>query len=228
MHESKFFHLGSGTSTSKLAEWAHSEMDVETVICPANEGHQRPGKRLTGLSVTLPGYNIEDFVWTWYSECLITDRVLELFKDSGVTGFEVKPVRAAFKRAQESPPRLWQLVVTGWAGIAPPESGIKLIEDCPACGHKVYSAWTNPERLVTPSQWDGSDFFMVWPLPMHIFLTERVAQLIRESSLAGSILKPSENLVFSPQVVPTLSPGRLLYHMPEQRARELGEPLGIY
>jgi hypothetical protein len=221
-----FFHLDSGTSMSRLAEWARGEVDLETVICPVDDGHQRSGKRLTDLSVILPGRTVEDIVWTWYSECLLTDRVLEMFRDKGFTGFEVQPVKTRYKRADEVPPRLWELVITGWAGMAPPESGIKLVEECHVCGYKAYSGWTRPETLVPASQWDGSDFFMVWPLPKYIFITERVAQAIREARLSGGVLTPLEGLVASQNA--SLGPGRLSYHMPEQRAMELGGPLGIY
>jgi len=228
MLQSHFLHLSSPEPTARLAEWVDNEIDTERVRCPINDGHQRGGKRLNNLSIALPGSSVDDFVWTWCSECLLTDRVLELFKASGFTGFEVKPVKARFRYANEVPPRLWELVVTGWAGMAPAESGIKLIEDCPACGHKVYSAWTNPEKLIAHSQWDGSDFFMVWPIPNYVFVTERVAQTVRDNGLSGAVLKSPGELMFPRRVIPTLSPGRLSYSMPEQRARELGEPLGIY
>jgi len=224
MIQAKFRNLVSPESTAKLAEWVHGEMDYEAVICPADDGHQRPGKRLMDLSVTLPGCSVKDIVWTWQSECLLTDRVLKLFKARGFTGFEVKPVKAAFKGCEDKPPRLWELVVTGWAGMAPHESGIKLIRYCEACGLKTYSAPTHPAALISPSQWDGSDFFMVWPLRKFIFLTERVAQVIRENRFAGAVLKLPQDVGFSG----TFSGSRLSYCMPEQRARELGEPLGIY
>ncbi len=228
MAPSKFFHLGSGDSTSKLAEWAPGEVDVETVTCSANEGHQHPGKRLTDLSVILPGNTVEDIVWTWYSECLLTDHALDLFKAAGFTGFEVRPVKARYKRADSGPPRLWELVMTGWAGVAPPESGIRLIEACPSCGHLRYSACTNPRSLIDPGKWDGSDVFMVWPLPAYVFITERVALMIQENDLSGGVLKQVGKLVFSSGIGAGFSPGRLSYHMPDRRARELGEPLDIH
>lgn len=224
MHQPKFWNMRSATSTSKYAEWAHDEMDLETVICPTNEGHQGPGKRLTDLSVTLPGSTVEDIVWTWYSECLLTDRVLELFKGGGFTGFEVKPVKARYKRTDAEPPRLWELIVTGWAGTAPPESGIRLIKRCDTCGLTQYSGGDRPDKLIVPSKWDGSDFFMVWPLPKYVFVTDRVAQIVRSNHLSGAALKPPSELDLSGG----FGPGRLSYHMPEVRARELGEPLGIY
>jgi uncharacterized protein CXXCG len=226
MHRPEFFHLGSGSSTYKLAEWAQGEMDLEPVVCPADPGHQRPGKRLTDLSVTLPRNSVDDIVWTWCSECLLTDRVLELFRAAGLTGFEVKPVKARYERADTEPPRLWELVVTGWAGMAPPDSGIKLIRHCEVCGIKVYSGPTDLEHVISPSQWDGSDFFIVWPMPKFVFITDRVVQAIRDNGLAGAMIEPPEAMRFSPD--DTIGGGRLSYWMPEQRARELGEPLGIY
>ena len=227
MNQQKFWRVESTASQSKLAEWADGEMKLESIFCPANEGHRRGGKRLTDLSVVLPGSNTQDFVWTWYSECLLTDRVLELFKAEGFTGFEIKPVKTRYKKAKQTPPRLWELVVTGWAGMAPQETGVELIESksCQTCNHAVYSACLYPDKLIDESQWDGSDFFMVWPLPKYIFITDRVAEAIRREHLTGAVLKPPSELTFSGG---GFGPGRLSRWMPEARARELGEPLGIY
>jgi hypothetical protein len=225
MGESQFWHLAIPDSTARYAEWIDGEMDLEQVICPINEGHRRGGKRLSNLSVALRGAGVEDFVWTWYSECLIQDHVLELFKASGFTGFDVKPVKARFKRPSEhEPPRLWELIVTGWAGMASGESGIRLLERCEGCGHTVYSGIKNLGAVIDASKWDGSDFFIVWPLPKFIFVTERVAQVIRHSRLTGAVLKEPRDVNLSGD---TLGGGRLSYWMPEDRARELGGPLGI-
>ena len=107
-------------------------------------------------------------------------------------------------------------------------TAVRLIEACPSCGHLRYSACTNPGRLIDPGKWDGSDFFMVWPLPAYVFITERVALMIQENDLSGGVLKQVGKLVFSSGIGSGFSPGRLSYHMPEQRARELGQPLDIY
>ena len=168
-----------------------------------------PQRRLTGRTV-------QDFVWTWQSECLVQDDVLKLFKASGLTGYEVKPVKARFNRASEREcPRLWEIIVTGWAGLASAESGIKLVERCNACGDLGYSGCNDPERLIDVSRWDGSDFFMVWPLPKYTFVTDRVAQIIRDNRLTGAILKQPRELDLSGG----FGPGRLSYWMPQERAR---------
>lgn len=227
MTTNRFRNLHSPDSTKKLAEWVDDEMDMETVICPVNDGHQRAGKRLTDLSIVLPGRTVEDFVWTWYSECLLQDHVLKLFQTKGLTGFEVKPVKARFKKASgERVPKLWELIVTGWAGMASPKSGIKLHQRFDCCGHTNYSGLIHPEQIIEERQWDGSDFFMVWPLPKFIFVSGRVAQIIEDANLKGADLIALKDMRF--EADHTLGGGRLSYWMPEQLARQLGEPLGIY
>jgi hypothetical protein len=226
MGERQFWHLAHPDSTARNAEWVHGEMETEQVICPVNEGHRRGGKRLTDLSIALRGAGVEDFVWTWHSECLVQDHVLDLFRTNGFTGFDAKPVKAKFKRATEhEPPRLWELIITGWAGMASAESGIKLTDQCHACGDLDYSPCTNAERLIDVSQWDGSDFFMVWPLPKFIFVTDRVARVIRDSRFKGAVLRRARDIEFSQDY--GFSPGRLSYWMPQERARELGGAFGI-
>ncbi len=94
--------------------------------CPDHANHQRGGRRLKDLSVVLPDSQVQDFVWTWYSECLIQDHTLEMLRSNGLTGFDVRPVKARFSTSAHQPPRLWELVLTGWAGLAGRKSGIQL------------------------------------------------------------------------------------------------------
>lgn len=228
--KSRFWNLDPPDDERKLAEWDDSVVLGGPIYCSANPGHRRAGKRLTNLSVVLPRRDVPDFVWTWKSECLVQDRVLTVFREHGITGFEVRPASAHFRvRTEADPPRLWELVVTGWGGVAPEASGVRLLESksCSVCGHLVYSGFDDPSRLIDESQWDGSDIFIVWPLPRFIFVTERVADVIRSYKLTGVVLQRQEDLRVR-NLLGTLAPGRLSHHMPEARARELGEPLGIY
>ena len=223
-----FWTLSSPESTAHHAWWNDDEVDLERIICSLDDGHQRAGKRLTNLSVLLPRKDVQDFVWTWYSECLIQDRVLKLFREHDLTGYEVKPVNARFKaRTAEEPPRLWEVIVTGWGGVAPEESGVRLRENCPACGYLDYGGPVDYSLLISETQWDGSDFFIVWPFPRIIFVTDRVAGIITRHELKGLQLDRPEDLRFA-RIAEGAAPGRLSYWMPDERARELGEPLGIY
>lgn len=225
MHE-QFWQLTDPGSQSSLAEWDDG-MDFERITCSLKPGHQRPGKRFGELRVILPNRPVQDFVWTWISDCLIQDHVLELFKQNSLTGYMVKPVKARFKRSgSPAPPRLWEVVVTGWGGMASADSGVRLLESCPGCGHLRYSAETPGSKIIDPAQWDGSDFFIVWPYPRFILISDRVAQLIRDNRIEGAQLQRFEENR-KPRVGDGLSPGRLSYWFPLERAKEIGRPLGI-
>jgi hypothetical protein len=106
--------------------------------------------RLVDLNVVLPDGEVQDFVWTWQSECMVQERTLEILRSEGLTGFEVKPVNARFRKSHKQPPKLWELQVTGWAGMAKSESGIHLNEatSCSVCGYLDYTGLQNPEELI--------------------------------------------------------------------------------
>lgn len=188
--------------SATLAEWDDS-VDVEQVLCPITKDHMRGGKRTTDLRVVLRSSRIDDFVWTWYGDCMIQDRVLRRFREAGFSGFEVAPVEVTKMRVRRAAdqaeairqlPPLWEVIVTGWAGEAPAESGIRMRYYCEACKDTEYTNCKRPEYLIDPTQWDGSDFFIVWPLPKFIFVTDRVAQLIRSERWRGARLVRPENL----------------------------------
>lgn len=238
----KFWHLTSPDSTKGLVTWSDN-VDVEGIKCPITSTHDRRGKRITDLDVLLTSKHIKDFMWTWINECLIQDNILSQFKDQGFSGFDVKPVSVGikFKSKEYDPcddnpgiktkdavqieiPKLWELVITGWSGIAPPESGIRLWRRCIMCGLLKYKGDTNPLLLIDEKQWDGSDFFMVWPYPRYIFITDRAAKFIKEKKLSGVRLQRIEDLNLNGGAMP----GRLSYYMPDDRAYQIGEPLGIY
>ena len=215
-------------SAKHLAEWDQEGMEsaLEIVRCAIDPDHQRGGRRLINLSVVLPDKVVEDFVWTWQSECLVPESTLALLYSKRFTGFEVKPVSARFLRLAQKPPKLWELVPIGWAGMAKAESGIRLDqrESCPACGYLRYTGLQNPKELIYEKIWDGNDFFIVWPMPKYIFISERVGHTILDNHLTGVRILSIGDL----EKTERFAPGRLHYYMPEGRARQLGVPLGIY
>ncbi|MBI4671690.1 MAG: hypothetical protein HY741_08500 [Chloroflexi bacterium] len=181
------------------ASWVHGQVKMETLRCPVYPGHQRAGRRIGNLSIALPSEKISDFVWTWYSDCLITDKVLRVFHDAGLSGFTVSPVEVKPETEDgmniHNLPVLWELVVTGQGGNAHPQSGIHLICECPHCKMKVYSSFKNG-IIVDEHSWDGSDFFTVTGYPNFRLVTERVKDLIVEHGLTNCALVPSQNLVW--------------------------------
>src|SRR6266513_6331748 len=214
-------------------DWEVGKVDLQQVACPINAKHRRGGRRTKNLRVVLGSIEVFDVMWTWVNECLIQQHVLDAFEQQGFSGFQVKPVEARFKRpGADKPPRLWEFVVTGWAGFASPESGMRLDEtrSCLHCGSLHYTRPTDYSRLIDETKWDGSDFFMVWPLPKYIFVTDRVREFAQTNGFRLVEFAHVADLQdpFLQQLKSGPSPGRLSYWMPEDRARELGEPLGIY
>jgi hypothetical protein len=59
-----FWELVSPSNQKLRAEWTEDAVHLETVICPANPGHQRGGRRIGQLSVDLPLDFERDFIWT--------------------------------------------------------------------------------------------------------------------------------------------------------------------
>ena len=201
------------------------DAEYEQITCPTHEGHRRAGKRLGDLSVIVHPLGARDFTWIWGGRALISRRVLNLFDKYGVTGFEAKPVRVFYREAIKPPaPEMFQLLVTGWGGLAAPAAGVSLIEWCPACRYKRY-AIAEPSRLIDPAAWDGSDLFIVWPLPGLIFASDRLADILRQERVSGLKLIPAPMIWVKKGG--TASPGSLMRRMPERRARELDQRFGV-
>ena len=54
-----------------------------------------------------------------------------------------------------------------------------MVKSCPGCLWKNIAALTeDAEQLIDWNQWTGEDFFIVWPMPNHIMITERVADFL--------------------------------------------------
>lgn len=150
----------------------------EKVECAAHPEHFHSGRRIGPLHIEVRRDRSNDFVWTYAGDLLIRERVREALSDGRATGYELNPVIARTLNGRPVSFDLREVTVTGYAGFAPPESGVRLLYSCPACGHAIYSAPTDVSRLIVRSEWDGSDIFLVWPLPRFIFVTHRIVRLI--------------------------------------------------
>jgi hypothetical protein len=201
-----------------LAE-AGPGIKFEPFVCPVDETHDGLGKRISNPSVILPASGVKDFTWTWGGDIFISQRVLDLFKKYRVTGFEVRPARTAYPKAiKAQPPQLFELVVTGWGGFAARGAGMTLVEWCPGCVYKRY-AIKEPSRAIDHTAWDGSDLFIVWPMPRFRFASNRLATILREERVSGVKLIPAAEVPIERGA--RLGPGSVAHHMPERRAREL-------
>lgn len=221
------------------AEANHSELEKLT----AQYGEMEPWKRMHRVPgvpqpILLGGSRVNDITWSWYSQCIITDRLLNLLKEQEFTGFQVHPVSAKWKRKPKSEnveiPVLWELIPTGWGGVAPVESGIHRTETSLAKGHLRYTWFTDSSKLIDENQWDGSDFFILWPMPAYIFITDRVARFIQANNIKKAEMIRLDKMthpVYVESMSPELrvyGPGPLRWYLTDERAREIGESLGIY
>jgi hypothetical protein len=208
-----------------LAEEAPG-IDYEGIACPTNDGHKRGGRRKGELSVILHPMGVKDFTWTWLSDILVSQRVLSLFEKHHVTGFQARRAKTAYPSAIKTPPPdLFELVVTGWGGLAAAAASVKVVKSCLACGLREYSI-AEPNLLIDAAAWDGSDLFIVWPLPRFRFASDRLASILRQERVSGIKLVPAPKIPMARGN--KVSPGgSLTLFMPEERARELEQRFGI-
>jgi len=199
-----------------LFNWSE-KVRLERVTCELDPGHQRPGRMLTPLSVEIPSGPITDVLWTWQSDLLVGPRAAEVFAGLHLSGYELVKAEV-LSSTRNKKPQLWEFKVTGWAGSASPDSGIKLDFRCKSCGHRHYSLCRHPERIIDETNWDGSDFFMVWPLPRFIFVTTKVMQAFRDNDLTGAVFQRIHEINLGTN---GFSPGLLEYWMPNSRIATL-------
>jgi hypothetical protein len=197
----------------------------EQITCPSSDGHRRPGRRLGDLRVTIDPAGVKDFTWTWLQDILVSERSLDVFLKHRITGYEIRPATISYsKRSPAKPPAMYELIVTGWGGMPSSAAGLTVTKSCPACNHRTY-AIAEPSRLIDTASWDGSDLFIVWPLPRFPFASDRLANILREERITGVKLISALDIPLKRGNGAT--PGRLLDWMPASRAHALGAPLGI-
>ena len=209
--------MESSDDSSHLGTWT-SEIALQQITCRANPDHQRGGRRIGLLSVDIPQTALSaEFVWTWQSDCLIRQDALDRLRTDRATGFETRPVRLIVNGVSIQHD-YQEFVVTGWGGVARSDSGVKILESCSECGYLHYNGVTDWLKVFDPSQWDGADFFMVWPLPRFIFVSEKVTRLFGKIGFGGARLIPIEDLKIDSS---GLSPGRVSYWLPDRRIEQL-------
>jgi hypothetical protein len=213
-------------TNTRTANMAITTGVYEQITCPADPGHIFGRKVVGKLCVELPSRPLADLEWTWIDDMFITERGLEFLNHHNVTGFETRPLMEATykRRSRGEPPPLFELSVTGWGGLAAAAAGLEVVEFCPACRYRKYRI-ADPSRLIDPGTWDGSDLFIVWPLPAYRFASARLADIIRRNRVPGVKLVPASQIPVEPGG--GAAPGPLTKWMPERRALELGKKFDV-
>ena len=177
--------------------------DWEGIVCPKNSGHQRAGERITKLHIHCVSTRVVDFSKTILSDFVITDHALEVLRQAGLTGFEVKNLVICSNpriKNQREIPKLWEFVVTGKAGNAHPDSGIVVKWKCDACGIIRYSAYEHG-LIVDETNYDGSDFCTITEYPKHVLVSERAKTIIEQNGLTNAQFIESSKLQWPEGVI---------------------------
>jgi hypothetical protein len=207
------------------AQWV--DRSYKRITCPEAPGSLWSGRGIGGSTVRVDPRGLKGFTWTSDHVPLISRKMLQLFAEQAVTGFEAKPIKVLFPEDIElsPPPDLYQLVVTGWGGLAAPAAGMSLIRSCSVCGLRNYSI-EDPSQLIDPAAWDGSDLFFVWPFPQYFFASDRLADILRREKVSGLELIPAPDIRLKKGET-VGGPRFLSDYMAADRARELDQRFGV-
>ena len=211
-------------------EYERKQDRTEIIPCPITNEHSAVWRDRGSLAylVKAPIPDLTALIGGW----VLSERALKVFLAAKLTGFDVRPatVRERFRRGKVGPVVPYhELVFVGWGGLINPSTGSHPVSQCPACGFTEFSPIKNMDNLFDKSQWDGSDFFMIWPIGEYV--SDRVKMIVEEHCLTGVEFLPldsrKETLAKHVAYNPPSAAG-LRWILPEPRASEIGKPLGIY
>jgi len=200
------FWLESTVGEDDLMEY-FQETAFDYELCKQNPEHARRNRPKRPLEIIAPIRPLTDFQWTVFGDCIVTSTVKASFETAQLSGAEFRTVKCYSSSGLPFEQELFELRVIGWGGMAAPSSGVHVIRECKYCGRRVYSGYTNPADLFDFDGWDGTDLFVIWPLPRYIMILPSVKSWIIENGFSGVVPRELSRL---PKVVAgTLTPGSL-------------------
>jgi hypothetical protein len=202
----------------------HERMQPKTKLCKMDSSHTVASRWTRPLKIVGNPKPIMDFEWTVYSDLIIDQNVVSDLKTSGFSGFDLNPVEFYSTTGTPFGRQSFELKVTGWGGMASAGSGIRIVKKCSFCGSAVYSSYANKEELFDIDKWDGSDLFLIWPLPRYIFITDEVADFITEAGYSGVNIFDLSKL--PNPIAGTFTPGHIKDWYNEERAKNIIKELG--
>lgn len=225
----KYFNFTYPRAERLMADFNKCFGERETIPCPLSSVHDGGNRRISPLYLEVK-HNQRDelIIWAWGQGCAIHEQLLEEFKGEGFSGYRVRPATVSFSDGTVST-EYREFIITGWAGVAAPESGVRLMKNCPGCLRKEYSPIEDYGKVIDWNQWKGEDFFVVWPLMGYKFVTERVAEWllarkVKSFRLEKEFDEDKRDALISKLKIPT---GRLSLYFPEDLAIKYGRPLGL-
>jgi hypothetical protein len=209
--------------------WAEDAVNPFRVVSRCPIADHRTAQRIQTVIEVKHSKRDQMMIWLHIGPVVLHAKLLKDLADNGITGYRTRPATVYFRDGSVSN-EYSELVVAGWGGVARPESGIRLIEKCPACGQRRYSSLENSAELIDWNQWSGEDFFMVWPLVGHILITKRVVDLLvalKIKSYGIGSLQEDEKENLPARWHDKIRVGGLSNFLPDDVAAKYGEPLGL-
>lgn len=144
MTQNKLFRLRVPDPNAwELVAKAVTPPNIQEMPCGQHRLLRRPGE--FALEVKHNRHE-EPLIGTLLSDILIHSRLAAEFERRGFTGYRLKPATVRFRDGSVST-AYSQLVETGWAGVARPESGVG------SCGNAHSAHAKNTAHFVTPINW---------------------------------------------------------------------------
>jgi hypothetical protein len=225
--QSPSYHtLESSDNMTVFANEVFASAKIECWRCPVYPERHRGNRRTSELFVeVMHNRRNESLIFT-FTDVLIHSRLADQLTQRGMNGFRTKPASVRFRDGTVSR-EYCEFLVTGWGGVANPESGVRLIQECPACLVREFSLIEDIDRLIDWGQWSGDDFFFVYPIP-HILITQRAANVLTDlKAKSFKLRKPQTAKEWDPTTPKYLRGHRLSRRMPLDVARKIGVPLGL-
>jgi len=186
----------SYTVAMPRAKWS-GRSEFVTVRCPVDDkNHRRAQGRRGQLDVVIPSWPTSDLSWTVYSECLLSRRALDLFRDANLSGFEAPPVGIVDIEhgGVSGTPELWELKVTGSCGPEIQRPGRWYEKPCKGCGSRTRHSAVDGV-FIDRKNWDGSDFSRCSDYPHSLaVISERAKDVIVGHRLKYCVIYPVEEL----------------------------------
>jgi len=162
----------------------YSELPTDEQAWQRFRGQLKPAEPLR-LGAYCGGY-LSDFLWTAFPPLVcVSQRVVELLRDSDVSGWSLYPVEV-FGRRREPLPGYHGFSVIG-PECARDRSRSQVVDKRPPApggrGYQVYRGLYFYEK-----EWDGSDFFRVRDTATVV--TEKVYRLFKRAKVTNVLLVP--------------------------------------
>lgn len=149
----------------------------------------KPGAELGIPRGEIVKFGLHDFIHPFPGITWVSHSVKDMLFQNKATGVEFCEVDIDYRKIKSKvdvkEQKLWEIVVKGKAW----RKGINYENSlaCPKCNRTVFR---NPEYLqIDESTWDGSDFFTLDLNPNIIVVTERIYEILKQSSFTNYLCK---------------------------------------